>query len=83
MKFTTKVLDDEKYPGKFYMDTLQYADEINADLIMVMTQQEKGGFSEYLLGSYAQQIVNYHSSVPVMCIVPRNTGLVPVGWSMS
>lgn len=83
VKFTTKVLDDEKYPGKFYMDTLQYADEINADLIMVMTQQEKGGFSEYLLGSYAQQIVNYHSSVPVMCIVPRNTGLVPVGWSMS
>jgi nucleotide-binding universal stress UspA family protein len=82
VKFVSKILDDDKYPGKFYMDTLQYADEVNADLIMVMTQQEKG-FSEFLLGSYAQQIVNHHSSVPVMCIVPRNTGLVPVGWSMN
>ncbi len=80
VKFTSKILDDEKYPGKFYLDTLQFADEINADLIMIMTQQEKG-FSEFLIGSYAQQIVNYHSSVPVMCIVPRNTGLVPIGWS--
>lgn len=82
VKYTTKVLDDEHYPERFYKDTLQYADEINADLIMVMTQQEKG-FSEFLVGSYAQQIVNHHSSVPVMCIVPRNTGLKPVGWSMS
>lgn len=82
IKHTSKVLDDVKYPEKFYKDTLQYAEEINADLIMVMTQQERG-FSEFLLGSYAQQIVNYHSSVPVMCIVPRNTGLKPVGWSMS
>ncbi len=82
VKHTSKILDDEKYPEKFYKDTLQYAEEINADLIMVMTQQEKG-FSEFLVGSYAQQIVNHHSSVPVMCIVPRNTGLKPVGWSMS
>jgi len=82
VKYTTKVLDDDNYPEHFYKDTLQYADEINADLIMVMTQQEKG-FSEFLVGSYAQQIVNHHSSVPVMCIVPRNTGLKPVGWSMS
>ncbi|HYG15481.1 MAG TPA: universal stress protein [Bacteroidia bacterium] len=82
VKHTTTMLDDDKYPDKFYMDTLRYADEINADLIMIMTQQEKG-FSEFLIGSYAQQIVNAHSKIPVMCIVPRNTGLVPVGWSMS
>lgn len=82
IKHTSKVLDDANYPERFYKDTLQYADEINADLIMVMTQQEKG-FSEFLVGSYAQQIVNHHSSTPVMCIVPRNTGLVPVGWSMN
>jgi len=82
VKYTSKILDDTRYPGKFYEDTLQYAEEINADLIMIMTQQEKG-FNEFLLGSYAQQIVNYHSKIPVMCIVPRNTGLVPVGWSMN
>lgn len=82
IKHTSKVLDDDNYPERFYKDTLQYADEIKADLIMVMTQQEKA-FSEFLVGSYAQQIVNHHSSTPVMCIVPRNTGLIPVGWSMS
>lgn len=80
VKWTSKILDNEKYPDKFYLDTIHFAEEINADLIMIMTQQEKV-FSEYLIGSYAQQIVNFQSKTPVMCIVPRDTGLVPVGWS--
>lgn len=81
VSFQTMVLSDEKYPGNFADDTIQYAEEIDADLIMIMTQQEKDNFTEYILGSYAQQIVNRHSNVPVMCIVPRNTGLVPQFWS--
>lgn len=80
VKWTSKILDDEKYPDKFYLDTIHFAENVNADLIMIMTQQEKG-FSEFLIGSYAQQIVNFQSKTPVMCIVPRDTGLVPVGWS--
>jgi len=76
VSYTTKMLDDEKYPSSNPADdTLQYAEEINADLIMIMTQQEKG-FNEFLLGSYAQQIVNHSSKVPVMCINSSDTGII-------
>lgn len=73
--YIVRGLDDEAYPDSFAEDTLAYADEINADLIMIMSQQEKG-FSEFLLGSYAQQIVNHHGKVPVMCINSGQTGVI-------
>jgi nucleotide-binding universal stress UspA family protein len=48
--------------------TIDYASEINADLIIIMTDQDEN-LSGRLLGSYAQQIVN-HSKTPVMSIQP-------------
>jgi nucleotide-binding universal stress UspA family protein len=48
---------------------LSYADEIKADLIIIMTEQEASpGFLG--IGSAAQTLVN-HSKVPVMSIRPR------------
>jgi nucleotide-binding universal stress UspA family protein len=73
--YIVRGLDEDKYPDSFAEDTLAYANEIQADLIMIMTQQEKG-FSEFLLGSYAQQIVNHTSKVPVMCINSSDTGII-------
>lgn len=73
--YIVRGLDQEKYPDSFAEDTLAYANEIEADLIMIMSQQEKG-FSEFLLGSYAQQIVNHSGKVPVMCINSSNTGVI-------
>jgi len=73
--YIVRGLDDDKYPDSFAEDTLNYADEIGADLIIIMTQQEKG-FSEFLLGSYAQQIVNHSGKVPVMCINSGSTGII-------
>lgn len=73
--YIVRGLDEDKYPDSFAEDTLSYADEIGADLIMIMSQQEKG-FSEFLLGSYAQQIVNHSGKVPVMCINSHNTGVI-------
>ncbi len=55
--------------GNFADSTIQFAEEKGADLIMIMTQQEKS-FSEYIFGSYAQRIVG-KSHIPVMCITPR------------
>ena len=71
-------LDEERFPGHLGVDTLKYADEINADLILIMTHQEKG-FSEYIFGSEAQQIVNRVSRVPVMCIHPKETVFKYIG----
>ena len=76
--YIVRGLDEEKYQDSFAEDTLAYASEINADLIMIMTQQEKG-FSEFLLGSYAQQIVNHSGKVPVMCINSHDTGVIVDG----
>ncbi len=67
VKFTSTILDDDT---NFAKRTLQYAEDTNADLIMIMTQQEKG-FTEYIIGSYAQMIVNHASAIPVMCINPK------------
>ncbi len=75
VNFVLRPLDEDKYPDSFAEDTLNYAIEIDADLIMIMSQQEKG-FSEFLLGSYAQQIVNHSGKVPIMCINSNDAGII-------
>jgi|SRR3954468_9293788 len=61
--------------SKIFKDTNQakisqeYAKAINADLIIIMTDQDEN-ISGRLLGSYAQQIVN-HSAIPVISIPPE------------
>jgi nucleotide-binding universal stress UspA family protein len=45
---------------------IEYATEVNADLISIMTEQETKT-KNLLLGAYAQQMVN-HSPFPVLCI---------------
>lgn len=50
--------------------TIKYAEEIGADLIIIMTEQESSG--NFLLGPYAQQMVN-NSPIPVMSVHPKVT----------
>ena len=69
IKFTEKIL--ENTDDNFALETIKYSEEINADLIMIMTQQEDKKLSEYIIGSYAQQIVNRSTLAPVMCINPK------------
>lgn len=47
---------------------LNYANKVNADLIMIMTQEEDS-LIEYFIGSSAQEIIN-HSTIPVLSIHP-------------
>lgn len=49
--------------------TAKYGEEIKADLIIIMTEQEEE-FSNYWLGPYAQQMVN-NSAIPVMSVHPK------------
>ena len=49
--------------------TMNYAKEINADLIMIMTEQEEN-LTGFILGPYAQQVIN-HSSIPVLSVTPQ------------
>jgi len=47
---------------------LDYANEVDADLIMIMTQQETD-ITDMFIGSSAQGIIN-NSEIPVMSIIP-------------
>lgn len=47
---------------------LKYATKVNADLILIMTQQEMD-WTNFFVGSHAQQIIN-NSDIPVLSIRP-------------
>ncbi len=49
-------------------EALKYADAVNADLIVIMTEQESA-MNGIFLGNRAKQIVN-HSKIPVLSIKP-------------
>jgi len=56
--------------GNFSKQVIDYATATNADLIMIMTNPDKG-FGKYFLGSYDEDIIFNASQIPVMCINPR------------
>jgi nucleotide-binding universal stress UspA family protein len=65
-EFNDSVLDN------FANETHNYANIINADLIVAMTHTEKG-ISEMIIGTLTQQLVNRANNVAVMCIHPKET----------
>ncbi|MBQ9587908.1 MAG: universal stress protein [Bacteroidales bacterium] len=52
--------------------TLEYADKVNADLIVIMTEQEKA-LTSWLIGNYAQQMLHL-SKHPILSIRPEEIG---------
>jgi nucleotide-binding universal stress UspA family protein len=61
--YTTSILE-----GNFVSNTISFAKAKNADLIIIMAERDRG-FTEYIFGTMAQQIVN-RSSIPVMAVKP-------------
>jgi nucleotide-binding universal stress UspA family protein len=51
---------------------LEFADEKDGDLIMIMEEGEKVDIASNILGSDVQKVI-YHSYLPVMSITPRHT----------
>ena len=64
LPYTTEYLDAENITTS----TIEYAKSINADLIVVMSEQEKTISNMLFLGPYSQQMINL-SPFPVL-IVP-------------
>ncbi len=52
--------------------TLEYADKVNADLITIMTEQEKA-LSHWFIGNFAQQMLNL-SRRPILSVRPQQYG---------
>lgn len=66
---TETILEDD---SDFARTTLEFAETKLADLIMIMTQQESDkSIREYIIETYAQQIVNDSGNVPIFCVNPH------------
>jgi nucleotide-binding universal stress UspA family protein len=59
-----------KKSGNFTKQSIDYAAEINADMILIMTNPDKN-FKKFILGSYDEEIIFNTAQIPVMCINPR------------
>lgn len=56
--------------GHFDKETIKFANDINADLILIMTTKHIN-FSDYILGASEQYIISNSSKIPVMCVNPK------------
>lgn len=79
MMFTEKFLRSNEIPyeihtasGKkdFTHETIEFAREIDADLLLIMTTKDIT-VADYVLGASEQQIISNQYEIPVMCINPR------------
>jgi nucleotide-binding universal stress UspA family protein len=65
---TTEIVNAVKEKGNLAEHVIEYAQQVDGDLIMIMTQQEVD-FTELFIGSAAQEIIN-QSPIPVFSIRP-------------
>src|ERR1035437_5223801 len=61
--------ETEKH-SQFAQQTIDYATSNNADLVMIMTDPDKG-FINFILNSFDEEIIFNTSQIPVMCVNPR------------
>jgi len=71
IKFVTECVDVNK---NLTVTTLEYAEKTNADLIVIMTEQEKA-LNSWFMGSYASQMLNL-SKRPVLSMRAEEFGSV-------
>lgn len=69
IKFTSEIRDADNVT----LSTLDYAKEVDADMVVIMTEQEKTLSNMLFLGPYAQQMINL-SPYPVLTIAPKQIG---------
>ncbi|MEI8203424.1 MAG: universal stress protein [Bacteroidota bacterium] len=74
VKCTQEFLCGDKDKDTVASIVVQYAHDINADMIMIMTQQEMN-WLKFFLGSTAMEII-YKSEMPIMSITPRELELL-------
>jgi nucleotide-binding universal stress UspA family protein len=69
--------------GKFAEQTLDFAQKINADLILIVTTKNIT-FADYMVGASEQYIIANSSKIPVCCVNPKasfaNTAQFMGGW---
>ena len=69
--------------GNFAQQTIDFAQKINADIILIVTTKNIT-FADYVIGASEQYIIANSSKIPVCCVNPRatfsKTGQFMGGW---
>jgi nucleotide-binding universal stress UspA family protein len=69
--------------GNFAQQTIDFAQKINADLILIVTTKNIS-FADYMIGASEQYIIANSSKIPVCCVNPKatfsKTGQFMGGW---
>ena len=67
--------------GNFAEQTLDFAQKINADLILIVTTKNIT-FADYMVGASEQYIIANSSKIPVCCVNPKSHHLqtLPSSW---
>ena len=65
--------------GSFSKQTIQYAVDNNADMIIIMTNQDAGSFPSFIFNPADEQVLFNEEQIPVMCINPRDLNITVVG----
>lgn len=58
--------------GEYAQQTIEFAQKINADLILIVTTKNIT-FADYMIGASEQYIIANSSKIPVCCVNPRAT----------
>jgi len=67
-------LEMAKGEDSFARESLQYAERVEADLILITTT--KGiSFYDYVVGAVEEDIISNEANIPVMCVNPRKSKL--------
>jgi nucleotide-binding universal stress UspA family protein len=64
------VMDTTPKAGDFAQSTINYAKEIEADMMLIMTTKNIGTL-DYVMGASEQFIIANTARIPVMCVNPR------------
>lgn len=65
----SEVVEQEKVSKNFAADFVAYANQIEADLIIILTTVDKG-LKEMIVGPIEQEVINNKHQIPVMCVNP-------------
>jgi nucleotide-binding universal stress UspA family protein len=73
-------ISTEEGKKPFPIETLNFAQKINADLILIMTTKNIG-FADYVMGPDEQYIIANSAKIPVMCVNPKPPTYASAGYA--
>lgn len=67
---TFKVDQAEKSGGGHAKQSIKYASEVGADMMVILTDDSEVSVKEFVLGPDHEKIINNDAQIPVMCVNP-------------